>query len=383
MNNIKEAFLSIYQRPPEVICFAPGRVNLIGEHTDYNGGHVFPCAVDMGITCAASPRRDRVFRFYSQNFIDDGIREYRAVNLARQGCWADYPVGVIRAFAAFGYLLADGADFYFCGDLPDGAGLSSSAALEVATGTALKALFDVPVTPQEIAAIGQFAENRFIGVKCGIMDQFASAMGRRGCAVLLNSATLKYEYAPIGDAATVIVNSGVKHSLASSAYNLRRQECKTALSALGAHTLCELTPDEFEENKNKITDPICRKRARHVIYENKRAIDAASALKSGDLALFGRLMNLSHASLRDDYEVSCAELDFLADSAQSIDGVYGSRMTGGGFGGCTVTLLKRGGEESFIEKIKTAYRDRFGTTPEAYAVTAADGAAVVENVRQK
>ena len=379
MTGIKASFEKIYNKPPETVCFAPGRVNLIGEHTDYNGGHVFPCAVDMGIYCAASRRYDGVLRFYSENFSDSGIVAYSIADLSKKGCWADYPAGVIRAFKSFGYPPGSGADFFFCGDLPDGSGLSSSAALEVVTGTALKELFSISVTPQEIALIGQFAENRFIGVNCGIMDQFASAAGKRGNAVLLNSATLEYEYAPLGKAALVIVNSGVKHSLASSAYNDRRRECESAAKALRVDFLCSLTPEEFENKKQLIADDICRKRARHAVYENARVIGSAKALKSGDLTRFGALMNESHRSLRDDYEVSCDELDFLAETAQSINGVYGSRMTGGGFGGCTVSLMEQSTVEAFKEKIKSAYQNRFGMIPGIYAVKASDGAVVIED----
>lgn len=374
MNATASAFERIYGKSPEAAGFAPGRVNLIGEHTDYNGGHVFPCAIQMGIFCAAARRGDGKLRFYSENFARDGIVEYSLGDLSRKGVWADYPASVIRAFAAFGHPIEGGADFCFASDLPDGAGLSSSAALEVVTATVLKELFDLPVTGQEIAKIGQLAENRFIGVNCGIMDQFASAMGKHGYAILLNAGTLAYEYAPLGDAALVIVNSGVKHSLASSAYNDRRRECEAACRALGAQTLCELTPEEFESKAHLIADPVCRRRAKHVIYENQRTLDGAAALKRGDLAAFGALMNASHVSLRDDYEVSCAELDFLAETAQRIGGVYGSRMTGGGFGGCTVSLMERATVGNFVSTVKAAYLDCFGIDPDIYPITAADGA---------
>ncbi len=375
MNATTSAFERIYGKTPEAAGFAPGRVNLIGEHTDYNGGHVFPCAIQMGIFCAAAPREDGKLRFFSENFACDGIVEYALGDLSPRGVWADYPASVIRAFSAFGSPIKRGADFCFRSDLPDGAGLSSSAALEVVTGTVLKELFSLPVTKQEIARIGQFAENRFIGVNCGIMDQFASAMGKSGCAILLDAGTLEYEYAPLGDAALVIVNSGVKHSLASSAYNDRRRECEAACRAIGVSALCALTPEEFEKKQNLISDPVCRRRAKHVVCENRRALDGAAALRRGDLAAFGVLMNASHVSLRDDYEVSCAELDFLAETAQQIGGVYGSRMTGGGFGGCTVSLMEYSAVERFASAVKAAYLDRFGIDPAIYPITAADGAA--------
>ena len=326
---MKKLFERRFHRVPEVICFAPGRVNLIGEHTDYNGGHVFPCAIHLGIRCAAAKRTDRELHFYSENCREVGERSYSLDALSNQGAWSDYPAGVVRAFEAFGYSLQQGADFVFFGDLPEGAGLSSSAALEVATGVALRELFEIPVTQQEIAILGQFAENRFSGVNCGIMDQFASAMGKSGNAVLLNANTLSFQYAPLGNAALVIVNSGVRHSLASSAYNDRRRECETACKELGTPALCTLTTAEFEERKHLITDDICRRRARHAVYENRR-----------------------------------------------LDGVYGARMTGGGFGGCTVNLMEQSAVENFVKSIQTAYQSRFGVIPAIYPVTICDGAGV-------
>ena len=373
-------FGSVYERETEVCGFAPGRVNLIGEHTDYNGGQVFPCAIDLGITCAAARREDRLLRFYSANFPDAGVLQCSLDELSVGGSWCDYPKSVILTFARFGYAPESGADFVFAGNLPDGAGLSSSAALEVLTGTVLRKLYGMPVTPQQIAVFGQFAENRFIGVNCGIMDQFASAMGRQDHAVLLDTHTLAFDYAPIDSskAAIVIVNSGVKHSLASSAYNDRRRECEAALSALSGKgklsSLCALHPDQFEQYKDAIPDEVCRRRAKHAVYENERTTQAAAALKKGDLAAFGRLMNESHRSLREDYEVSCAELDFLAETAQQIDGVYGARMTGGGFGGCTVNLVQKDAAQAFCQSITAAYRDRFGIEAPTYIIRPGEGA---------
>ena len=383
MEQIRASFEKQFRRKAEITCFAPGRVNLIGEHTDYNGGHVFPCAINLGIYCAAARRNDRVLRFYSRNFPDTGECVYDLDALSAKGCWADYPVSVIRAFAAFGYPIDHGADFYYCGDLPDGAGLSSSAALEVATGVMLRELFKLPVTAQEVALIGQFAENRFIGVNCGIMDQFASAVGKSGCAILLDSATLGYSYAPFSekDAALVIVNSGVKHSLASSAYNDRRRECETALADIckvkKISSLCALSVDEFERYKDSITNPVCRKRARHAVYENDRTKQAAEALRNGDLTTFGSLMRESHMSLKDDYEVSCAELDFLAETAWSFDGIYGARMTGGGFGGCTVNLIKKDRLAAFTGVVKEKYKEEFGIDAQIFAVEISGGACVI------
>ena len=373
-------FLGVFGRRPEIHCFAPGRVNLIGDHTDYIGGRVFPCAIDLGIECMAAHRSDGRFSFCSLNFPEGGVVERDGKAPVRSGNWSDYPMAVIRTFRQFGLLPKSGADFLFKGNLPDGAGLSSSAALEVLTGVVLRELWGFTLTPQQNAVLGQFAENRFIGVNCGIMDQFASAMGRREHALLLDTYTLDVDYAPIDSsvASVVIVNSGVKHSLASSAYNTRRRECETALANLCGQmkipSLCSLSNDEFDGLQFCIADETCRRRARHAVSENVRTVEAAEALKTGKLEKFGRLMNESHISLRDDYEVSCAELDFLAESAWEMSFVYGARMTGGGFGGCTVNLVQRGFEQEFESKIRSAYTEKFGTDCETYSVTPGDGA---------
>ena len=377
--SVSGIFETVFGAAPELCAFAPGRVNLIGEHTDYNGGRVFPCALGMGISCAARASDDRSLRFYSANFPNKGVTALSLDRLETCGSWADYPIAVIKAFKGFGYEPERGADFAFLGDLPDGAGLSSSAALEVLTGLVISALYGFKMTAQELAVLGQFAENRFIGVNCGIMDQFASAMGRENSAILLDSLTLSYKYAPVPEeAALVIINSGVKHSLASSAYNDRRRECETALAdintAIKAPLLCSLAPDQFERYKDAIKSPVCQRRAKHAVYENARAYLAAQVLESGDLNSFGELMMSSHISLRDDYEVSCAELDFLAEAAWSAEGVYGARMTGGGFGGCTVNLVKKDYANAFIKTITKKYRDRFGTEAAAYRVKIGGGA---------
>ena len=375
--DICKGFEKLYKKEPEVLCFAPGRVNLIGEHTDYNGGHVFPCAINLGIYCAAAKRSDRKLRLYSSDFSKSGISEYDIDDMKPVGYWTDYPAGVIKAFAAFGYKLESGADLFFSGDIPCGAGLSSSAALESAVCIVLKELFFIPVTKQESALIGQFAENRFVGVNCGIMDQFASLMGRKDSALLIDTNTLDYRYYPLGDVSLVIVNSGVKHSLASSAYNQRRKECESASGELGVSALCSLSPEKFEIKKNMIKDDVCRRRAKHAVYENSRTLEAASALENGDIKEFGRLMKMSHISLRDDYEVSCKELDFLAESAWQIKGVYGARMTGGGFGGCTVNLVRQSVSEEFISVISSEYKKEFGIIPEIYKVKVSDGAGLI------
>ena len=379
-NRIKEKFTELYGGSPDAVCFAPGRVNLIGEHTDYNGGHVFPCALDLGIYCAARLRDDRRLLLYSDNFPDVGVVEASVDALDGDGRWSDYVKAVLNSFISYGYLLDRGMELAYCGNLPDGAGLSSSAAMEVLTGVVLRELCGFAVTPQELALIGQFAENRFIGLNCGIMDQFASAMGRADHAIRLDTDTLRYAYAPIPHdrAAVVIVNSGVKHSLASSAYNDRRRECETALAQLNtavkARALCDLTPEEFERCQTAITDPIALRRARHVISENARTVKAVQALCDGDLDAFGRMMVQSHCSLRDDYEVSCAELDRLVDAALALDGVYGARMTGGGFGGCTVNLVRRDAVDSFVSAMKAFYLATFRREAPIYVIGIGDGA---------
>lgn len=363
--------------------FAPGRVNLIGEHTDYNGGHVFPCAIEMGIECSARKRNDSLLRFYSENFGGDGVIEAPLEDIKIDSRWADYPKSVIKAFECRGFSLPCGADFAFAGNLPDGAGLSSSAAIEVLTGLILRELFGFSVTPEELARLGQLAENRFIGVSCGIMDQFASAMGRKNSAIMLNTSTLRCEYSPLppDGFSILLADSGVKHSLAASAYNDRRRECEEALRDLSREVkisaLCELSPAEFEKHSRAIKNEVCRRRARHAVYENQRVLDANEALKRGELKRFGKLMNLSHISLRDDYEVSCAELDFLAETAQSFDGVYGARMTGGGFGGCTVNLVDKSRAEKLAETIKTEYKKNFGAQARVFEIKAGSGAALL------
>lgn len=363
--------------------FAPGRVNLIGEHTDYNGGHVFPCALTMGTYGVARKREDRTMHFYSMNLDGIGVVEASLDDLTnkKEYDWANYPLGVVWAFAEKGHTLDSGFDMVIWGDIPDGAGLSSSAALEVLTGVILTDLFGfADLTMTDLALFGQYSENNFNGCNCGIMDQFASANGKKDNAIFLDTNTLKFEYAPIKleDAKIIITNSKVKHSLVDSAYNDRRQECTDALVALktklDVSSLGDLTPEEFEANKELITDPVQLKRAKHAVYENQRTIDAVEALKNNDIAKFGELMNQSHISLRDDYEVSCEEIDILVDLAWMIPGVIGSRITGGGFGGCTVSIVKNDAVDTFIESIGKTYKEKVGHEAEFYTVDIGAGA---------
>lgn len=381
---LMETFLKLYGEGGEVrTYFAPGRVNLIGEHTDYNGGHVFPCALTLGTYGLARKREDRTLRFYSVNFEKLGVVETSLDDLVphKEASWTNYPKGVMWAFEKRGYRLDHGLDILIWGNIPNGSGLSSSASLEVLTGVILKDIFGFDqVSMVDIALIGQDAENNFNGCNCGIMDQFASAMGKKDHAIFLDTNTLNYEYAPVvlEDAKIVITNSKVKHSLVDSAYNDRRNESETALRELQTEveiqTLGDLTEEEFEMYKNAIQDPIRQKRAKHAVYENQRTIRAVEALKNNDVELFGKLMNASHQSLRDDYEVSCEEIDILVDLAQAMPGVLGSRITGGGFGGCTVSIVKNDTVDRFVEEIGKAYQEKVGHEAEFYVVEIGDGA---------
>jgi galactokinase len=363
------------------VYFAPGRVNLIGEHTDYNGGHVFPCALTIGTYMAARKRSDRKVCFYSMNFEKLGVIECSLDSLKpkENGEWTNYPMGVIWAFEERGMKLDAGIDIVIYGNIPNGSGLSSSASLEVVTGYMLKDLYGFSVTNQELALIGQYSENNFNGCNCGIMDQFASAMGKKGNAIFLDTANLSYEYAPIdlAGAKIVVTNSLVKHSLVTSAYNDRRNESAQALADLqqvcGLKSLGELNEDEFERFKFSIKDETNRSRAKHAVYENQRTVRAVEALKNHDLSTFGKLMNASHISLRDDYETSCEECDILVEEAWKITGVIGSRITGGGFGGCTVSIVKDEAIDTFKEQLTAVYEEKVGKTPEFYVVEIGDG----------
>lgn len=365
--------------------FAPGRVNLIGEHTDYNGGHVFPCALTLGTYGIARKREDNKLRFYSVNFERLGVIESSLEDLKpyKAAEWTNYPKGVMWAFEERGYKLQNGLDILLYGNIPNGSGLSSSASLEVLTGVILKDMFGFDVSMTDIALIGQFSENNFNGCNCGIMDQFASAMGKKDNAIFLDTNTLQYEYAPVvlEDAKIVIINSKVKHSLVDSAYNDRRNECETALKELqevvAVQTLGDLTEEAFEKHKDAIKSEIRQKRARHAVYENQRTIRAVEALKENRIEEFGKLMNESHRSLRDDYEVSCKEIDILVDLAWETEGVIGSRITGGGFGGCTVSIVKNDAVDGFIKNIGEQYLAKVGHEAEFYVVDIGDGARVL------
>lgn len=386
-NKLLKKFNEIFGKDGEVHgYFAPGRVNLIGEHTDYNGGHVFPCALSIGTYGFARKRQDNKLRFYSVNFEKLGVIETSLEELipSEKAGWTDYPKGVMWAFEKRGFKMPCGVDFLIYGNIPNGSGLSSSASLEVLTGLMLREEYGFDtLTMQDLAIIGQYSENNFNGMNCGIMDQFASAMGKKDCAIFLDTSTLNFEYAPVKlpTAKIVITNSKVKHSLVGSAYNDRRNECETALkdlqTVLDIKALGDLTEEEFEANKAVIKSDVCRRRAKHAVYENQRAIKAVQALKDNNIEEFGRLMNASHVSLRDDYEVSCEEIDILVDLAWKTPGVIGSRITGGGFGGCTVSIVENDGVDGFIETIGKKYKEKVGHEAEFYVVEIGDGAHVL------
>nr|WP_242840999.1 galactokinase [Butyrivibrio sp. AE3004] len=365
--------------------FAPGRVNLIGEHTDYNGGHVFPCALTIGTYGAAAKRNDRKMRFFSMNFNNAKVLEASLDDLeaSKSAGWISYPVGVVWAFEKRGLKLDTGFDMVIFGNIPNGSGLSSSASLEVLTGFILRDLYGFEVTNQDLALIGQYSENNFNGCNCGIMDQFAVAMGKENNAIFLDTSDLSFEYAPIKlDGAKIIIsNTNKKHKLTDSAYNDRRSACEKALAELqqvvDIKTLGDLTEEEFEAHKDAIKDDDRRIKAKHAVYENQRTIAAVSALKEGNLEKFGELMKQSHISLRDDYDVTGVELDTLAEEAWKIPGVIGSRMTGGGFGGCTVSIVKDEAIDDFKDKVGKAYRDKIGYDATFYTVSIGNGPEVI------
>ncbi len=366
--------------------FAPGRVNLIGEHTDYNGGHVFPCALTIGTYFIARKREDRRLRFYSENFEELGVIEGSLDSLvwSKEADWTNYPMGVMWAFGEKGYRITEGFDILLFGNIPNGSGLSSSASVEVGTGVLLKDMCGFDVDMIQISLIGQYSENNFNKVNCGIMDQFAIAMGKKDCAIFLDTADLSYEYAPIvlKDAKIVIACSNKKRGLGDSKYNERRAECEEALAELQTEldirSLGELDEETFEAHKDAIKSEVRQRRARHAVYENRRTIKAVEALKAGDIEEFGRLMIASHDSLRDDYEVTGRELDTLVDAALKQKGVIGSRMTGAGFGGCTVSIVKNDGIDAFIENVGREYRDTIGYAADFYVVEVGEGAGVLE-----
>ena len=359
--------------------FAPGRVNLIGEHTDYNGGHVFPCALTIGTYAAARKRQDKNLRFYSMNFERQGVIETSLTAMAPGKETTAYPKGVMWAFEQRGMEIPNGLDIIIYGNIPNGSGLSSSASLEVLTGYILKDMFGFDVTNQDLALIGQYSENHYNSVNCGIMDQFAIAMGKKDHAIFLDTSNLEFQYAPIHleGSKIVIACSNKKRGLGDSKYNERRSECETALAELQKvvkiDNLGQLTEEQFEEYKGAIADEVRVRRAKHAVYENQRTLRAVDALKENNIKLFGQLMNASHVSLRDDYEVTGIELDTLVEESWKQPGVIGSRMTGAGFGGCTVSIVEDDAIEDFKKNVGEAYKAKIGYAADFYVVEIGDG----------
>lgn len=375
MNQIalRNKFNEVFKKT-KLYFFAPGRVNLIGEHTDYNGGHVFPCALSFGTHVVLCKRDDRKIRLHSLNLAHQGIIETDLDHVAfrREQDWANYPLGVLHVMQNRGYNIDQGFEMLFWGNIPAGAGLSSSASIELATAVALNTAFQLNIPQIELVKMGQEAENKFVGMNCGIMDQFASGMGKEDHAILLDCNTLQYEYVPLNlkGISIVIINSNKKHSLVNSGYNDRRRESENALKALQTKlpikALGELSIEEFEKHKDLIKDPIEQKRAKHAVYENQRTLQATECLRKGDVETFGKLMNQSHISLRDDYEVSCPELDVIAETAWTVPGVLGARMTGGGFGGSAVALVKDSAVKQLIDTVGKTYTQKTGLKADFY-----------------
>lgn len=378
--NMTQEFIKVYGDGGEIIeFFAPGRVNLIGEHIDYNGGFVFPCALDFGTYAAVRLRDDSTVNFATLNFDLKVTVDVNDLVYKEEDDWTNYPKGVIKEFINRG-VAVKGFDVLFFGNIPNGSGLSSSASLEVLTGVIVNDLNDCGVEMVEIVKMSQSAENNFVGVNCGIMDQFAVGMGKKDHAIMLNCDTLDFEYVPLvlDGVKIVIGNTKKRRGLADSKYNERRSECDSALAALQKDLqmdyLCDIDGATFEANKHLIQDPIARNRAEHAVYENVRTIEAKNSLTAGDITRFGELMNQSHDSLRDLYEVTGVELDTMVEEARKIHGTIGARMTGAGFGGCTVALVKEEAVEKFIEEVGKNYQARTGLTPEFYVANVGQGA---------
>lgn len=378
---IAEKFHQIFKTEAEEVYFSPGRINLIGEHTDYNGGHVFPCAISLGTYGAYRGRDDTQVKMYSGNFPDTGIIEFDVNDLEYDAKykWSNYLRGMMLEIRELSHDYDHGFELYLEGDLPDGAGLSSSASIEMLMGTILNDQFNLRITPIELVKAGQRVENNYIKVNSGIMDQFAVEMGRRNEATFLDTNTMEYDYAPLdlNNNVILIMNTNKPHELVNSEYNTRRAECEEALrrlrTKLNINALGELTKDAFDQYAYLINDETLIKRARHAVFENQRTIEAREALKQGDLKLFGRLVSASHVSLQFDYEVSAPELDMLVDEAWQSPGVLGARMIGGGFGGCAIALIEKDQVDELVKTVGQKYQDRFGYAADFYEAKIVDG----------
>lgn len=380
---VEEKFKEIFGTEGRIkIYFAPGRVNLIGEHTDYNGGHVFPCALTLGTYAAVRKREDRNVNLYSTNFEKTGIVTISLDNLkaTENEGWTKYVKGAIWSVMEQVGDIEHGFDIVYGGDIPIGTGLSSSASLEVLTVYIIKDMLKLKIDLTQMALMAQRAETEYVGINCGIMDQFVIARGKENTAMFLNTATLEYEYVPITleKAKIVILNTRKKRALEDSKYNVRRAECEKALeifkkNGIEINTLGDMTKEQFEENKHLIEDEIIRKRAKHAVYENQRTIEAVAALKENNLERFGELMCESHKSLKEDYEVTGYELDTIVDAAMQQEGVYGARMTGAGFGGCAIAIVKKSKIDTFIQNVKKIYKENSEYYADVYMVEIGNG----------
>ncbi len=385
LEQLKQQFTELYGNTPEKVSiyFSPGRVNLIGEHTDYNGGYVFPCALSYGTYLLVRPSNDNQIKFASANFEFKASVNIADIHKKQHDHWINYPLGVMNEFLKLGTKPV-GMELLFSGNVPNRAGLSSSASIEIVTAYAINDIYDAGLNGVELAKLGQRAENLFVGVNCGIMDQFASVMGKKDSAIFLNCDTLEYELVPVvmNGYRLVISNTNKRRGLADSKYNERRGECEKAVEYISSRKkikyLGELTYDDFLVLQDTIKEENVLKRARHVITEIKRTQDAVGELKSGNLKRFGELMNGSHDSLRDDYEVTGIELDTLVEEARKIPGVIGSRMTGAGFGGCTVSLVKEDAIDAFIDEVGSKYQAKTGLKADFYIADIGDGAKKLE-----
>jgi len=386
LQELKQAFKEVYHADAEAVYFSPGRVNLIGEHTDYNGGYVFPCALDFGTYLLLRKNGDSAITFRSLNLPDEVVTvPFDKLQTRLENSWANYPLGVFAQFIKRGVKIDTGMEILIWGNVPNGAGLSSSAALEVVTAYALNDTLKTGFSRTELAQIGQKAEHEFALVNCGIMDQFASAHGKKDHAIFLDCNSLDFELVPVklNGIKIIVSNTHSPHKLDSGAYNQRVAECKKAVELISKvrpiECLAELTEADFKAVEHALdSDPVAHKRARHVVSEVQRTVDAVKALKAGELDKFGQMMNASHVSLRDDYEVTGPELDALAEAAWKISGVIGSRMTGGGFGGCTVSLVKEEAIDTFTKEVGKEYTAKTGIVPDFYIAAIGDGARKID-----
>jgi galactokinase len=386
MENVKNEFVNRYGEGSNIRAFfTPGRVNIIGEHIDYNGGFVFPCALDFGTYAVVRKRNDRKARFATMNFDLEVIVDLDNIVYDEAHDWVNYPKGVIKMYEEIGPKVP-GFDVLYYGDIPNGSGLSSSASLEVLTATMINVLAGGDIAPIQLVQLSQKAENEFVGVNCGIMDQFAVGMGKEDHAILLDCNTLEYQYVPfkLDGVKIVIANTKKRRGLADSKYNERRSECEEALhdlqDVLKIDHLCDLDEATFDQHAEHINNPIARNRAQHAVYENQRVLKCVDALKKGDLETVGDLLYASHDSLRDLYEVTGEELDIMVEEAKKISGVLGSRMTGAGFGGCTVSLVEDEQVDGFIKNVGENYQKRTNLEPEFYVANVGQGAYEVKGV---